>query len=113
MQAHRAETTLSEDGANDNLTRCSRESCVGEAEECGERHEEELSPRCLLTPKVESLKPDGDSLHVHSAGDVRKSPNDPKLSDCGARRGSCVVERRRSIQTTAKGGAEKTGPSQK
>ena len=40
-----------------------------------------------------------------------ESPNDPKLSDCGARRGSCVVERRGSIQTTAKGGSEKTGPS--
>ena len=42
----------------------------------------------------------------HCSDDARKSPNDPKLSDGGARRGSCVVERRKSIQTTEKGGSE-------
>ena len=35
-----------------------------------------------------------------------KTPNDPKLSDGGAWRGSCVVERRRDVWTTRKGGSE-------
>ena len=29
----------------------------------------------------------------------KEGPNDPKLSDCGARRGSCVVGRRESDRT--------------
>ena len=40
-----------------------------------------------------------------------KGPNDPKLSDGGAWRGSCVVERRTDIRATAKGGSDETGPS--
>ena len=34
------------------------------------------------------------------------TPNDPKLSDGGAWRGSCVVERSEGIRTTKKGGSE-------
>ena len=43
--------------------------------------------------------------------DTGRTPNDPKLSDGGAWRGSCEVERRRSIRTTKEGGADETGPS--
>jgi len=42
-----------------------------------------------------------------------KSPNDPKLSDCGARRGSCVVERREGIRAREKGGSDDTRPDKK
>jgi len=34
------------------------------------------------------------------------TPNDPKLSDGGAWRGSCVVERSEGIQATEKGGSQ-------
>ena len=34
------------------------------------------------------------------------TPNDPKLSDGGAWRGSCVVERSEGIQVTEKGGSK-------
>ena len=34
------------------------------------------------------------------------TPNDPKLSDGGAWRGSCVVERSEGIRTRKKGGSE-------
>ena len=44
-----------------------------------------------------------DMLRFH---ETRATPNDPKLSDGGAWRGSCVVERRRDIRTTKKGGSE-------
>ena len=44
-------------------------------------------------------------------GRAADAPNDPKLSDGGARRGSCVVERRESIRAREKGGSEETGPS--
>jgi len=37
--------------------------------------------------------------------------NDPKLSDGGAWRGSCVVERREGIRAREKGGSDETGPS--
>ncbi len=40
-----------------------------------------------------------------------KSPNDPKLSDGGAWRGSCVVERSEGIRDREKGGSDETGPS--
>ena len=40
------------------------------------------------------------------------TPNDPKLSDCGARRGSCVVRRSEGIRAREKGGSDETGPSQ-
>ena len=35
-----------------------------------------------------------------------RRPIDPKLSDGGARRGSCVVERSEGIRITKKGGSE-------
>ena len=38
-------------------------------------------------------------------------PNDPKLSDGGAWRGSCVVERSGGIRARVKGGSDETGPS--
>ena len=41
------------------------------------------------------------------------TPNDPKLSDGGAWRGSCVVERGKGIRAREKGGSDETGPSQK
>ena len=40
-----------------------------------------------------------------------KASNDLKLSDCGARRGSCVVRRSEDIRASVKGGSEETGPS--
>ena len=46
-------------------------------------------------------------------GRCAKSPNDPKLSDCGARRGSCVVRRRESIRATEKGGSDERRPDKK
>ena len=39
------------------------------------------------------------------------TPNDPKLSDGGAWRGSCVVERSEGIRVREKGGSDETGPS--
>ena len=39
------------------------------------------------------------------------TPNDPKLSDGGAWRGSCVVERSEGIRAKDKGGSDETGPS--
>ena len=39
------------------------------------------------------------------------TPNDPKLSDGGAWRGSCVVERSEGIRAREKGGSDETGPS--
>ena len=38
--------------------------------------------------------------------------NDPKLSDCGARRGSCVVERSRRIRATKEGWLGRDAPGQ-
>ena len=38
-------------------------------------------------------------------------PNDPKLSDGGAWRGSCVVERSEGIRAREKGGSDETDPS--
>ena len=42
---------------------------------------------------------------------VCEGPNDPKLSDGGAWRGSCVVERSEGIRAREKGGSDETGPS--
>ena len=42
---------------------------------------------------------------------VRATANDPKLSDGGAWRGSCVVERSEGIRAREKGGSDETGPS--
>jgi hypothetical protein len=42
-----------------------------------------------------------------------KWPNDPKLSDGGAWRGSCVVERREGIRTTKEGGSDERRPDKK
>ena len=39
-------------------------------------------------------------------GKVPIVPNDPKLSDCGARRGSCVVRRSEGIRASENGGSE-------
>jgi hypothetical protein len=39
------------------------------------------------------------------------TPNDPKLSDSEARRGSCDVERRRRPRAQDKARSEETGPS--
>ena len=44
-------------------------------------------------------------------GDVGMTANDPKLSDGGAWRGSCVVERSGDIRARVKGGSGETGPS--
>jgi len=41
------------------------------------------------------------------------TPNDLKLSDGGAWRGSCVVERREGIRAREKGRSDETGPSYK
>ena len=41
------------------------------------------------------------------------APNDLKLSDGGAWRGSCGVRRRRDIQATKVERTDETGPSQK
>ena len=40
-----------------------------------------------------------------------ETPNDPKLSDGGAWRGSCVVERSEGIRAREKGGSDETGSS--
>ena len=40
-------------------------------------------------------------------------PNDPKLSDCGARRGSCGVRRSESIRARVKGGSDERRPDKK
>ena len=45
-------------------------------------------------------------LLVFIYGTREETPNDPKLSDGGAWRGSCVVERSEGIRTTTKGGSE-------
>ena len=50
------------------------------------------------------------NLGLHFPGDVA-TPNDPKLSDGGAWRGSCVVERSEGIRARVKGGSDETGPS--
>jgi hypothetical protein len=39
------------------------------------------------------------------------TPNDPKLSDCGARRGSCGVERREDIRATGEQRTDGTAAS--
>ena len=41
------------------------------------------------------------------------TPNDLKLSDCGARRGSCVVRRSEDIRASVKGGSDETRPDNK
>ena len=41
------------------------------------------------------------------------APNDLKLSDCGARRGSCVVRRSEDIRASVKGGSDETHPDNK
>ena len=51
-------------------------------------------------------------LHATIAKTVA-TPNDPKLSDCGARRGSCVVRRSEDIRASAKGGSDETRPDKK
>ena len=53
----------------------------------------------------------GETASLRKSGEERtritertwKTPNDPKLSDGGAWRGSCVVERSEGIQATEKG----------
>jgi len=45
-------------------------------------------------------------FRVQISHSVANGPNDLKLSDCGARRGSCVVRRRESIRATEKGGSD-------
>jgi len=42
-----------------------------------------------------------------------KTANDLKLSDCGARRGSCVVRRCEDIRASVKGGSDETRPDKK
>ena len=42
-----------------------------------------------------------------------ESPNDPKLSDGGAWRGSCVVKRRRDMQARKEERTDETRTSQK
>ena len=46
-------------------------------------------------------------------GSNSAKPNDPKLSDGGAWRGSCVVRRRRDIRATKMERTDETGPGQK
>jgi hypothetical protein len=60
----------------------------------------ELATRCRFVVRL-GLKLCGVMVGCDAA-----TPNDPKLSDGGAWRGSCVVERRRDIRTTVEGGSE-------
>ena len=52
----------------------------------------------------------GQALEQESLDRMRvATPNDLKLSDGGAWRGSCVVERCEDIRTREKGGSDETG----
>ena len=52
------------------------------------------------------LEPGSASRDLSSRREPSLSPIDPKLSDGGAWRGSCVVERNEGIRTRKKGGSE-------
>ena len=52
-----------------------------------------------------------DSSHNGNGGCGALTPNDPKLSDGGAWRGSCVVKRSEGIRAREKGGSDETGSS--
>ena len=49
------------------------------------------------------------NISVHTGRE--QTPNDPKLSDRGAWRGSCVMERSEGIRPREKGGSDETGSS--
>jgi hypothetical protein len=64
---------------------------------------------CQCPRPIQSSSGGGGAEHGDGNGESKNgacSPTDPKLSDGGAWRGSCVVERSEGIQATEKGGSQ-------
>ena len=87
-------------------------------------HQPERRKRRVVAPPIDAmvkLANERLELGIRDPGDfgaqithsVANGPNDLKLSDCGARRGSCVVRRSEDIRASVKGGSDETLPDKK